>query len=184
MPNSSNVPPDSAALKGRKSLPNRFSLVNSYDFIIRENCTKCKPTMPNCDSSKLMPLITVSGETQREQERQLRLSLILGPASCGWHIVHGHHINSPCWALASLHIRIAAHWGAGFDEGKAAKHVPPAGIKLQERQLELQSKEQQDREGLKHTTGSKWNKKLIVAINGVCRMKKQVLSLWEIQPVN
>lgn len=81
MPNSSNVPPDSVALKGRKSLPNRFSLVNSYDFVIRENCTKCKPTMPNCDSSKLMPLITVARETQWELEQQLRPSLILGPAS-------------------------------------------------------------------------------------------------------
>lgn len=96
MPSSSNVPPDSDALKGRKSLPNRFSLVNSYDFVIRENCTKCKPTMPNCDSSKLMPLIAVFGETQWEQEQQLRLGLILGLASCGWHIVHSHHINSPC----------------------------------------------------------------------------------------
>lgn len=126
MPNSSNVPPDSLALKGKKSLPNRFSLVNSYDFVIRENCTKCKPTMPNCDSSKLMPLITVSGETQWELEQQLRLSLILELASSCWCIVHGHHIHSPCWALASPHVRIAAYWGAGCDGGKAAKHVPPA----------------------------------------------------------
>lgn len=103
MPNSSNVPPYSVALKGRKSLPNRFSLVNSYDFVIRENCTKCKPTMPDCDSSKLMPLITVTGETQQELEQQLRPSLILGLASCSWHIVHSHHIRSPwLWLLFTL----------------------------------------------------------------------------------
>lgn len=56
------------ALKGRKSLPNRLSSVNSYDFVIRENCRKCKTTMPNCDWSKLMPLITVAGETQWKLE--------------------------------------------------------------------------------------------------------------------
>lgn len=64
-------------------------------------------------------------------------------------------------ALASLHTHIAALWGAGFDEGKASKHVPPAGIMWQERQLELQSKEGWGRERLIQTTGSKWNKKWV-----------------------
>lgn len=61
--------------------------------------------MPDCDSSKLMPLITVTGETQQELEQQLRPSLILGLASCGWHIVHSHHISSPwlwLWLLFTL----------------------------------------------------------------------------------
>lgn len=179
MPKSSNVPPDSVALKGRKSLPNRFSLVNSYDFVISGNCTNCKPNMANCDSSKLMPLITVSGETQWELERQLRLSLVHGPASCGWHIVHSPHINSPCWELTSLHIDIAAHWGAGFDEGKAAKHVPAAGIMLQERHLELQNRGV-GQSGVETDNRQQGKQE----INGVCRVEKQGLSLWEIQPVD
>lgn len=84
------------ALKGRKSLPNRLSLVNSYDFVIRENCRKCKTTMPNCNSSKPMPLITVTGETQWKLEWRPRPSLL--PWGCtrasraapaGWAAVFG-----------------------------------------------------------------------------------------------
>lgn len=89
------------ALKGRKSLPNRFSLVNSYDFVIRENCTNCKPNMPNCDSSKLMPLITVSGETQWELEQQ--------PypwASQLWLA----HCPQPPHQLSLLSIGFPSHW--------------------------------------------------------------------------
>lgn len=64
------------ALKGRKSLPNRLSSVNSYNFVIRENCRKCKTTVPNCDLSKLMPLITVAGETWGKLELGPRPSLL------------------------------------------------------------------------------------------------------------
>lgn len=41
--------------KGMKTL-----LANSYDFVIKENYRKCKTTMSNFDSSRLMSLITVS----------------------------------------------------------------------------------------------------------------------------
>lgn len=76
VPNNSNSPSYSMALKGRKSLPNRLSLVNSYNFVIRENCRKCKTTVPNCDLSKLMPLITVAGETRGKLEVGPRPSLL------------------------------------------------------------------------------------------------------------
>jgi len=98
VPNNSNTPSYSAALKERKSVPNRLTLVNSYDFVIRENCRKCKTTMPNCDLSKLMPLITVAGETQWKLELWCRPSLLPQAAcvqailpqplsSCVWHVV-------------------------------------------------------------------------------------------------
>lgn len=76
MPNNSNSPSYSMALKGRKSLPNRLSSVNSYNFVIRENCRKCKTTVPNCDLSKLMPLITVAGEMWGKLELGPRPSLL------------------------------------------------------------------------------------------------------------
>lgn len=76
VPNNSNSPSYSMALKGRKSLPNRLSSVNSYNFVIRENCRKCKTTVPNCDLSKLMPLITVAGETWGKLELGPRPSLL------------------------------------------------------------------------------------------------------------
>lgn len=76
VPNNSNSPSYSMALKGRKSLPNRLSSVNSYNFVIRENCRKCKTTVPNCDLSKLMPLITVAGEMWGKLELGPRPSLL------------------------------------------------------------------------------------------------------------
>lgn len=93
VPNNSNAPSYSTALKGRKSLPNRLSLVNSYDFVIRENCRKCKTAVPNCDSSKLMPLITVAGETVEAGVTAVAKAPSSGLRCLGswiWHVLLAH----------------------------------------------------------------------------------------------
>lgn len=148
MPNNSNTPSYSAALKGRKSVPNRLALVNSYDFVIRENCRKCKTTMPNCDLSKLMPLITVAGETQWKLELRCRPSLLPEAtrvqavlpqplSSCAWHTVlvtlpmPSATTASSVPALASpcTHcLQSSSLWRLCVDEGKAAQLEALAGL--------------------------------------------------------
>lgn len=155
MPNNSNSPSYSMALKGRKSLPNRLSSVNSYNFVIRENCRKCKTTVPNCDLSKLMPLITVAGEMWGKLELGPRPSRLpwgwlvqatlpqLGRAAApGTRRPASLRHGKPPWKeLASPCLQSSPLWGAGFDEGKAAQLLAPAGLPLHGTELESQSKE-------------------------------------------